>query len=415
MLQISQQQVSERWDALPDNLKEALCSEFNANTVWQIGAFNHLSEEKISIIAIIVGDVIYGFLHPDDLDREIQQSLNLNPQIADSISREINRKIFAPIKTDLEKVYQPPIVAGAEAPATTVTAGIKKFEPPVPSATEPSPKPIEIIAPSKPAETTLPPLVEPSANFKESKPAMPSEPISTDKPFMIHQETGAQQVTEKKKVSMPTIGWFKKTMPSGRQENPKIPEPPVKVQLETFGPKIEERKESKEPTTAKTEIPKQKIVHYREVETPAPFGRPGAQPPKEVQPPKIEIPAAKPFDTAQDRPFNAPQTQGKPFGVTQGKPFNTTQGKPEPPRPFGATQNEPPITTQSKSPDVIPNRPYNIPQNRPEPAKSEQTPAKPTEPKVINLESFLEPTKENQPKNEVELEGNIINLKDNKK
>ena len=78
MLKIPRQQVLERWDVLPNNLKEALCSDPNSGIVWQIGALNHLPEEKISMMATIVGDVIFGFLHSDYLAREIQESLNLN-------------------------------------------------------------------------------------------------------------------------------------------------------------------------------------------------------------------------------------------------------------------------------------------------------------------------------------------------
>ena len=108
MLKIPRQQVLDRWDTLPDNLKEALSSESNSDIVWQIGALNHLTGGKISMMATIVGDVIFGFLHSEDLAREIQESLNLNSQIANSISHEINRKIFAPIRNRFGKfIVQP--------------------------------------------------------------------------------------------------------------------------------------------------------------------------------------------------------------------------------------------------------------------------------------------------------------------
>ena len=48
-----------------------------------------------------------GFIHPEDLAKEIKDALNLNPEIANSIADEIDRKIFNPIRTDLEKIYSP--------------------------------------------------------------------------------------------------------------------------------------------------------------------------------------------------------------------------------------------------------------------------------------------------------------------
>jgi hypothetical protein len=234
---------------------------------------------------------------------------------------------------------------------------------------------------------------------------MPSGPISDDKPFMIHQETEAQPVAEKKKSTLPSFGWFRKAAPAGQPEKPKAPESAVKVELETFGPKIESvgttQKEKKEPPIARTEIPQQKVVHYREVETPTTFGKPTAQPPKEAQPPKMEMPAAKPIDTIQ-----------KP--AESAKPFNN-QVKPEPPKPLGTIQqsnqtNAPAQNNIPKKPaNTIQNKPLGANQNRPEP------PVKPAEPKVIDLDSFFGgPPKENPAKNEIELEGNTINLKNNK-
>ncbi|MDP3052730.1 MAG: hypothetical protein Q8N22_02090 [bacterium] len=335
MLQISRQQVLERWDTLPDNLREALFSEINANIVWQIGTLNHLSEEKISTMAMIVGDVIFGFLHPDDLAREIQEALNLNPQIVNPISHEINRKIFAPLRTDLEKVYSP-ASAMTEIKPTIKSEPETKVEKEIefkPSGLRPeaTTKPIEITdlpkAAQLPKTEIQPPKIEPVISPK---------PISAEQPFIIHQETETKAFTEKKKTTMPTMGWFKK-------ESSKTPESPIKVELETFGQKIEEKKE---PVVAKTEAPKQRIIHYREVDIPTPFGK----------------------------------TQGDPFGKQREQP-----------------QKE--IAPQKIETPII----------KPELPK----PITPSAPPVINLDSFSV-ARENKNPNEVKLEGNTINLKNNK-
>jgi len=278
MLKIPRQQVLERWDVLPNNLKEALCSDPNSGIVWQIGALNHLPEEKISMMATIVGDVIFGFLHSDDLAREIQESLNLNSQIANSISHEINRKIFAPIKIDLEKIYSPvsamPFGAAQSRPEINppTKAELKPAISPADTEVQKIPA-IKLEIPISPAAPVISAPIVPTAVVPVEKPLDKTQ----DKPFILHRETEAKPVGEKQQISSPAVSWFQKAMPTGRraapldgQEKPKAPEKPVKIELETFGPKIEKKKE---PVSAKTEAPKQRIVHYRETEISTPFGK----------------------------------------------------------------------------------------------------------------------------------------------
>lgn len=255
MLKIFQQQISERWDTLPMSLREALYSPEYGKTIWKIGVEYHLDDRKIGIIVGIAGYVILGFLQPEDVAKEIREGLNLNPEIANSIAREIDRKIFSPIKSDLEKVYSPV----AELPEIKPKP---KPEPTLPVQPEPEPQP----SPEATAGAAKP------ASFPTAQPEVPAEPLKTilttpvpaEKPFILFKETEAKPVTEKKKITFPAIDWFKKKKP------PKT-EAPVKVELEIFGPKIEEKKE---PTIAKTEAPKQKVIHYRETEGATPFGKP---------------------------------------------------------------------------------------------------------------------------------------------
>lgn len=107
MLNITKQQALKRWDTLQMNLREALFSEYNADILWRICEEQHLSEDKISKIATLAGDVIMGFMHPEDLDDEIKKELGINSEIAASVARQIDRKIFSLIKNDINKVYAP--------------------------------------------------------------------------------------------------------------------------------------------------------------------------------------------------------------------------------------------------------------------------------------------------------------------
>ena len=163
MLKISNQQVNQRWDTLPDNLREVLFSEVNSDIVWKIGETKQLTEDKISKVATIAGDVVMGFLLPDlnRVSKEIQERTNIPEPLALEIAEELWQKIFSPLKADLEKVYRP-------VPETEVM-------PPSP------PPPKSTLAPALGFPTT-----EAAAHPKPA-PGQPDE-LESDQPFILHEE-----------------------------------------------------------------------------------------------------------------------------------------------------------------------------------------------------------------------------------
>ncbi|PIY59551.1 hypothetical protein COY96_01175, partial [Candidatus Wolfebacteria bacterium CG_4_10_14_0_8_um_filter_37_11] len=94
MPNITKQQALNRWDKLPMVLREAIFSERNADILWGVCETQHLSEDKIYRIATLAGDTIMGFIHPEDLAKEIKETTNIHSDIADLIVKEIDRKIF---------------------------------------------------------------------------------------------------------------------------------------------------------------------------------------------------------------------------------------------------------------------------------------------------------------------------------
>ncbi len=372
---------------VPEKIRDWFGSERITNLVIDLNGGIGVEGEEIRVIPKLLLRLEVKDLEPQNFTQELSSQLKVDYEIAKSIAREIKKQILEPISLTLLRwgIDINLIAIGGSLSLSEIKPKIPE-EAEIPPAKLPPGTPLQPIEIESSSQLTEPPsITDTKTKLPDFEPVMPSESAdksfdkAQDKPFMIHQEAGVQPVTGRNKVSMPAVGWFKKAMPAGRQEKPKMPESPIKVQLETFGPKIEERKE---PTTAKTETPKQRVVHYREVENPAPFGKSGTQPPKESQPSKIEASAIKPFDTAQGKsePLKS-SMPGKSFGVAQDRPFGTA--------PSGKAQSG---------------------QGGPE------QPTKPAEPKVIDLESFFEVTekKENGIKNEVGLDGNTINLKNNK-
>lgn len=377
MINVSQKQALDRWDVISENLKEAMFSEQNADVLWRICETQHLSEEQIQTIATLAGNVILGFIKPEDLTTEIQETLRIDSRIAQTISREIDQRIFSRIREEIREVYNPITTFPGIKPITgTELKKEVRMEPIKPAAIPPKPAEIKAEQPKVIPVEPLPTAVQPPK--PEIK--IPPKPISPEKPFMIHkEETEAKPVAEKKPAGgRPIFGWFKKAAPA----KPKATESPIKVELETFGQKPEEKKE---PAVAKTEAPKQKIIHYRNVETQTPFGKTepfGKTPTIPFEAPK-PMPEAKPFE---------PTIQSKPFGAIPAKPVMPPQqeiSKPKiEPAPLKTETPEPFSAIQAKPLDAISGKPQAQLPKENQPIKPLMPTVK-TEPKPVEPVPFV--------------------------
>ncbi len=293
MIKISKQQLFDRWDNLPQNLREALVSEYNADILWRICEAQHLSKDKISVVATIAGDAILGFIHSEDLAQEIRLNLNLNPEIANLIAYEIDRKIFAPIRGDLRKNYAPAVAeAMADKPAeaeealegepltpvadirppaaeeSAVSEREKEFEKPS-EEFKPSETPASISVSAK--ETEIPELKkeEPSVYsavmegpaYSEAMPASgEAMPASGEAmPAIIHKEEEIKPISQAPRSLGGLFGFLKK----GSETKPESQSITAQVILTEQTGKLEEK-----PEIAQTEKPKMRVVHYSEFSTP---------------------------------------------------------------------------------------------------------------------------------------------------
>lgn len=131
MLNITKKQALNRWDKLPMILREAIFSERNADILWSVCEDQHLPENKIYKVASLVGDVLMGLTHPDDLTKEIKEALALNPIIIDSIVKEVNIKIFALIRSEINKALSLPMPTEEEIEVEEAVGKIEKAEGPI--------------------------------------------------------------------------------------------------------------------------------------------------------------------------------------------------------------------------------------------------------------------------------------------
>jgi len=373
MVNISRQQKLERWDTLPDNLKEALFSEYNADILWQVCRTQHLTEDKIKIIATLAGDVILGFIHPEDLAKEIRESLNLNPEIANSIANEIDRKIFSPVKTDLEKVYAPPseeeiLDLRAKTEEKSQEPAVKVELPKV----EPVPKIITPEEEIKPQEVQ-PPEVKPQ--FGEVEP--PKIGVGEAEPLIIHKEAEFKPLAETKKSLGGLFGFLRK----GKKEEEKIS--PVKAQVEigidTKLHEIEHEITRKESPTPSPEPPKVRVVHYTEFPMPvSPFGKTKEESEKEKELVEADKRRTTRIIEAEER------AKVEEISPPENLPIEAApEVQPKEVEPM-ASPVEPPAKSKAEPLDLR----KSPEETKPAPEKPLAGPTKPEEEEIIDLSSF---------------------------
>jgi len=265
MPNITKQQALNRWDKLPMVLREAIFSERNADILWGVCETQHLSEDKIYKIATLAGNTIMGFIHLEDFEKEIKQELGLNPDIVVIIAQEINRKIFAPIRSEIDKAYVLPLESekpeeetqAPEIEESIVTdirreTGGVKITKEVRYAQPAEVEPMRIVGVGEEEKLIVPKAEE--KGFEIEKPVLAPEPISTpvmpEGPVVLHEEEGLQTVLgETKKKSLGELFGFL----NGKETAVRKESAPVIGEV-GYGDKEESESLKKEP--------EERVVHY---------------------------------------------------------------------------------------------------------------------------------------------------------
>jgi hypothetical protein len=246
---ITEKELNRRFDGLPEKLKEALTSERNLTVVNDICQRNRIAdEEKTETVRQLVALVILGVVHYYDIASEINESLSLNnPKFSGSVADELNAKIFAPLKAELENNYHPliPSVAdvGLPAPKTPLPIQIPVQKPvqKMPAETKPpvipSPPPPKILSQviqAVPiARVAPPPAPKPSdAGWSKSTPEQPVVKLN-QAPVLPAQSAVSSRVPPPapKPATIPihgSVGEFERmAIQKGAPQMPAMPQTPA--------------------------------------------------------------------------------------------------------------------------------------------------------------------------------------------
>ncbi|MGC9611178.1 MAG: hypothetical protein ABSE68_03120 [Minisyncoccia bacterium] len=294
-LKITQSQFDQRWDELPETLRELLYSPEHAEIIQHICENYHLSEEKMGTVLGLVGSIIMGFLHIQDLDHHIAIQLDLNAELSKSIASEIRERALKRFEDEIEKIFQPSL------PSELEERKIEKDS-----------LDIDVIGKDFSGTNRIITIVP--ENEKKSEPVQGA-------PFILHeekkQETASERKSILKSVSIP-LGFFK----SRNQATPVLSSSkPVRVGVEA--PEKNEKR----------------VVNYSELRTSlSPFDTGQSflsvgDAPKEMPPAPIRV--SPPITPAIPGPEKKPEAlvasiQSTPIKVFKKPDIMGTIKKPEP-------------------------------------------------------------------------------------
>lgn len=194
----TQQQLEERYQKLPDVLKDAMFSVDVAAKMFEIGKKYGLTIDKIGFMAEETGYIILGLTRPSEFVKNLTEALAVEESKARTIASDINHQVLFLLREALKTTHQ--IEINEE--AIQKNSIILKKNPPLQSATAPSP---EIISAPKPIEP--PPQPQP-VKIPEQKLSEPSLPPSQSTPIpkpILTPESSLPPLVLKPLEEKPTI------------------------------------------------------------------------------------------------------------------------------------------------------------------------------------------------------------------
>lgn len=171
------QQLQQRFQELPSVVQSAILSVKVEDRLRGLANTHKLHLDQWEILENEVMLTLLGFQIIEDLEKNIQQQVQVSTNLAHTLAEAANREIFEPIRQELERQLEHPdaqakevsaveaardqALAGTQAPTAAPTpAAPVAAAPPVAPATPPAPTPeIKITRPSdstayKPGETS---------------------------------------------------------------------------------------------------------------------------------------------------------------------------------------------------------------------------------------------------------------------
>src|SRR3989344_5123898 len=102
----TQQELKERYEKLPEVLKDAMFNTDIAAKILELGKKHGLTIEKTGFMAEETGFVILGLTRPEELINVLAESLEVKEDQARNIATDLNHQIFFPLREALKTTHQ---------------------------------------------------------------------------------------------------------------------------------------------------------------------------------------------------------------------------------------------------------------------------------------------------------------------
>src|SRR3989344_4557273 len=109
MQTIPREQLTKRFQLLPEALQNAIFSDQTADVVGKSCRLRDVDEDLISKIAWMTGRVLLGYLRPETFAFEIQKETGIDALKATQVAHDIDTEVFSDVRLELKKLYPPTI------------------------------------------------------------------------------------------------------------------------------------------------------------------------------------------------------------------------------------------------------------------------------------------------------------------
>jgi hypothetical protein len=199
MYVVSPQQVLQRWDEISQVLRDAVCDPVDIDALDALAQSMHLNEDRRRMLGRLVRGTLLGFMHVEDFYKETKDTLSLDARLALELYQEIDKKIFAPVRRDIEENFlrhKLGVVESSQVSSPVPIIGqvvLRSQEPGTvdlkrDTITIPGAAPIRVVEERKPTPPVSPPAPAVSK---------PAEPLDQG-PVILHRHETFQSVSETK-------------------------------------------------------------------------------------------------------------------------------------------------------------------------------------------------------------------------
>lgn len=170
----TKREIKTRFELLPKELQEIIVNDDYTKRLFDIAKTQKLTFEELGTLEIETTMVLLGMTKPADYRDELQGELKKNDAEIDAVVKDVNEKIFAPIRASLDKLY-----SAKKEPAEYLKKDIlgKVLDPEATAARVQAPAPVATVIPApQPAVKPEPSLTSQEKTVLEKTGVVVNEP-----------------------------------------------------------------------------------------------------------------------------------------------------------------------------------------------------------------------------------------------